>query len=552
MRFLKTIVAVCSIAIGINSPAIAQILPRQPEKPIEVPMPQDRPKIPLVLPANPKLPNARFPPLRVKKFLYLGNTVVKDSELDNLIRPYLDKQISQDDLDKITDTITQYYVQKGYVTSGATIVYGDNPSFDPESATIKIRIIEGRLGKISVAGSKRLDRYIQQGIAISKPLNTNKLLEDLNRLNSDELIDSLGARLLPNPDSLVNRNNLEISVKPRKVIDLSTFVNNSRNVTVGTYEGGVNFVLRNATGRGDRFSTLYSRASAGNLLVSNYTLPIDRWTSLDFGYAWASSTNIASPFDVLNIKGTSQAFDFGVSRILVSDYSDGKSELKVKLGLHHQETQEEVLGLNFPVSQGASENGNTFTSSITLALEYERIRSQEAYFLQSKFNFGVDFGSETDPFFHNGQYFWWDADAIYSHKLPLGLLFVSRLSTQLSDSPLVGADIFSLGGASTIRGFRPDTALGENGFHGSLDVKIPAYKGKVGEFYISPFFDIGYVWSDPRISDNSTLLASTGLSLEYYFAKKLSVIFSWGHPLFGNRQNLQDSGFLFSIKWDLL
>lgn len=552
MRFSKTMVVTFAMVIGFDSAVIAQILPRQPEKPIEVPMPQDPPEIPLALPVNPKLPNDRFPPLRVKKFLYLGNTVVKDSELDNIVRSYVDKQIIQDDLDKVTDTITQYYVKKGYATSGATIVYGDNPSFDPESATIKIRIIEGRLGKITVAGSNKLDRYVQQRISTSKPLNINKLLEDLNRLNSDELVNSLGARLLPNPDNLVNRSNLEVSIKPRKAVDLSAFVNNSRNVTVGTYEGGVNFVLRNATGRGDRFSTLYSRANAGNLLVSSYTFPIDRWTSLDFGYAWASSTNIAKPFDVLNIKGTSQAFDFGVSRILVSDYSDGKSELKVKLGLHHQETQEEVLGLSFPVSQGASENGNTFTSSLSLALEYQRIRSQEAYFLQSKLNFGVDLGSDTDPFFHNGQYFWWNADAIYSHKLPLGLLFVSRLSTQLSDSPLVGADLFSLGGASTIRGFRPDTALGENGFLGSLEVKIPAYKGKVGEFYVSPFFDIGYVWSDPRISDNSTVLASTGLSLEYYFAKKLSVIFSWGHPLLGNRQSLQDSGFLFSLKWDLL
>jgi hemolysin activation/secretion protein len=354
MLFFKTMVVTCAMVSGCDSAVIAQILPRQPEKPIEVPMPQDRPEIPLALPANPNLPNARFPPLRVKKFLYLGNTVVKDSELDNIVRAYVDKQITQDDLDKITDTITQYYVKKGYVTSGATIAYGDNPSFDPESATIKIRIIEGRLGKISVTGSKKLDRYIQPRIATSKPLNTNKLLEDLNRLNDDELIDALGARFLPNPDNLVNRSNLELSIKPRKAVDLSAFVNNSRNVTVGTYEGGVNFVLRNATGRGDRFSTLYSRANSGNLLVSIYTLPIDRWTSLDFGYAWASSTNIAEPFDVLKIRGTSQAFDFGVSRTLVSDYSDGKSELKVKLGLHHQETQEEVLGLSFPVSQGSS------------------------------------------------------------------------------------------------------------------------------------------------------------------------------------------------------
>jgi hemolysin activation/secretion protein len=160
MRFSKMTVSACAMVVGFNSPVIAQILPRPLEKPIEVPLPQDSPEIPLVLPANPKLPNDRFPPLRITKFLYLGNTVVKDSELDNITRSYVDKQITQVDLDNITDTITQYYVQKGYVSSGATIVYGDNPPFDPESAILKIRIIEGRLGKISVTGSKKFSREL--------------------------------------------------------------------------------------------------------------------------------------------------------------------------------------------------------------------------------------------------------------------------------------------------------------------------------------------------------------------------------------------------------
>lgn len=552
MRFLEMMAASCAMVIGFNLPVSAQILPRQPVQPIEVPKPRKQPELPLDLPPSPKLPHDQFPPLRVKQFLYLGNTAVKDSELDSIVHSYIDKQIIQDDLDKITDAITQYYVGKGYVTSGATIVYGDNPSFDPEAAIIKIRIIEGRLGKISVAGSKELDRYVKNRISTSEPLNTKNLLEDLSRLQDDENIDNLGARLLPNPDNLVNRSTLEVTVTPRKSYDLSVFIDNYRNLTVGKYEGGVSFVTRNVTGLGDRFSMYYSRVSSGNLLTSTYTLPLDRWTSLDFVYAYGSSTNIAKPFDVLDIVGTSQSFDVGISRILLSDYTKGKSELTLRLGLHHQETQEEILGFGFPVSQGANDNGNTFTSALNLSLEYQRIRPQEAYYLRSRFNFGVDLGSQTDPFFHNGQYFWWDADAAYSHKLPWGLLFTSRLSTQLANSPLVGGDLFTLGGVSTVRGFRPDSALGDNGVLGSLEVKIPAYKGKVGEFYISPFFDIGYVWSDPKIGDNSTLLASTGLSLEYYFAKKFSVNLSWGYPLCGTSQNLQDSGFTFRVRWDLL
>jgi hemolysin activation/secretion protein len=552
MQFSKRMAAACAILISFNSPVIAQILPRQPVTPNEVPKPQEQPEIPLGLPSNPKLPHDQFPPLRVKQFLYLGNTAVKDSELDGIVQSYIDRLITQDDLDKITDLITQYYVSKGYITSGATIVYGDNPSLDPEAATVKIRIIEGRIGKILVSGSKKLDRYIKNRISILDSLNTKSLLEDLSRLRDDENIDNLGVRLLPNPDNLVNRSTLEVTVTPRKPYDLNVFVDNYRNVSVGKYEGGVSFVTRNVTGLGDRFSMYYSRASSGNLLTSTYTLPLDRWTSLDFAYAYGSSTNTAKPFDVLDIVGTSQSFDVGVSRKLLSDYTNGKSELTLRLGLHHQETQEEILGFSFPVSQGANDNGNTFTSALDLSVEYQHNRPQEAYYLRSKFNFGVDLAAETDPFFHNGQYFWWNADAAYSHKLPWGLLFTSRFATQLANSPLVGGDLFSLGGVSTLRGFRPDSALGDNGFLGSLEVKIPAYRGKVGEFYISPFFDIGYVWSDAKIGDNSTLLASTGLNLEYYFAKKFSVNLSWGYPLCGTSQNLQDSGFSFRLKWDLL
>ena len=560
MSFYNIITGACVISFIIILPAFGQIIPRQLEIPIDISKPGKTPNIELKLQPNPKLPNDQFPPLKVKKFVFLGNTVISTKELDDIVNQFLNREITQVDLDKITDTITKLYINRGYINTGAVINYGDNSSFYSNAATIKIRIIEGRLGKINVSSfsgktSKRLKNYIRERITVSNPLNSKILLNDLNRLKGNATVDELSVKLLNDPNNLVNRRNLDITVKPTKLFDLDLFVDNFRSFAAGKYEGGVDFTTKNSISWGDQFAISYSRSAGGNLLVSRYNFPLDPRTYLDFGYAYGSNTSVATPFNELDTVGTAQQFSVGVNRVLLSNYINGKSELTIRLGFKNQKTQEQILGFGFPVSQGADENGNTSTSLVNLTLDYEHIRRQQALFMRTSLNFGADVAAETDPLFHNGQYFIWDADAIYSHKLPMGLLFVSKLSTQLADRPVVGADLFSIGGVSSVRGFRVDSGLGKNGVHGSIETVIPVYKGKLGDLSLTPFVDAGYVWSDHIIANNDTTLVSTGLDIEYSFAKNITANLVWGYPLLQESrgsQNFQDSSVLFSIRLNLL
>jgi hemolysin activation/secretion protein len=552
-----------SAAIGtVNASAIAQLPPpREPEKSIEIPIPESPVEVPFeVEPAEP-MQNDSLPPVRVRDFRIIGNTAIDSQSILKLTDPYFGQLINQTDLNKITDGITKLYRDKGFLTSGAVYLQQDNlVEIDPENAVLTIRVIEGRLGNINITGSKRLTNYVKRRISKNKPFNSNEVLKDLKRLNTNPLLKSVKGKLIQDPD-FTNRSILDLEIQRAKEFELSLFLRNHRNLGIGEIERGIDFTALNPTTLGDRFSLLWSNTDGSNLLFAGYEIPINRNnTTLDVGYAYGENRTIAEPFKVLDIKGTTQSYTFGITQPIFQHYTDkANSELKIRAGIQHRQTSEQVLDFNVPVSQGSNIDGQTTTTDFNLRVDYTRISAVDAALLRAQFNLGIDLGSSTDPLFNEGQFFSTKLDGIYTHKLPAGLLFISRLSVQVANRDLVAGYRFPLGGIYSVRGYRQDAILTDNGVSGSVSLSIPIYKGSAGNLNLVPFFDIGYGWSaDSKISNQSALLASPGVSLEYHFLKdRISASLSWAYPLFSNdfdRQSnaLQDSGIYFSVNFGLL
>jgi hemolysin activation/secretion protein len=232
-----------------------------------------------------------------------------------------------------------------------------------------------------------------------------------------------------------------------------------------------------------------------------------------------------------------------------------RSEIGLSLSLDHLESQDKLLGFDFPISRGADDFGQTKVTSVRFGQDWRYQDSNQAAYLRSQLSLGLNIGSTTAPDFDNGQFLAWRGDAFWARKLPGRLNLITRVGLQISDRPLVSSEQINLGGFDTIRGYRQDGVLGDNGFFGSLELKIPIMEGKNGRLSISPFFDIGIPWDNATLNAQSQLLASSGLSLQYDFSDRLSANVTWGIPLFnvnGERKSLQEQGLLFSLKWSVL
>ncbi|MCL2925379.1 MAG: filamentous hemagglutinin N-terminal domain-containing protein, partial [Trichodesmium sp. MAG_R04] len=106
------------------------------------------------------IPSSTSEPLKVtiKQFNFEGNTKLSNEELQQQLKPYINKPITFFQLIEARSAITQYYTKNKYITSGAFIplqTISDN-------GTLTIQVVEGKVGEINVKIQGRLNpNYIR-------------------------------------------------------------------------------------------------------------------------------------------------------------------------------------------------------------------------------------------------------------------------------------------------------------------------------------------------------------------------------------------------------
>jgi hemolysin activation/secretion protein len=140
-----------------------------------------RPAPALPLEASPT--QAGEPPLStrervfVRRFDLTGNTVFTIEELAAVTAPYENRTLTAEELQEARRQLTLYYVERGYLNSGAVI-----PDQRVEEGVVRIQIIEGRLSEVDVTGNTHLRAdYVRDRLRPEPdaPLNVQELRERL-------------------------------------------------------------------------------------------------------------------------------------------------------------------------------------------------------------------------------------------------------------------------------------------------------------------------------------------------------------------------------------
>ena len=111
----------------------------------------------------------------------------------------------------------------------------------------------------------------------------------------------------------------------------------------------------------------------------------------------------------------------------------------------------------------------------------------------------------------------------------------------------------------SVRGYRHDQLLADNGAFGSVEVRLPILRipKSRGVLQVVPFFDVGTAWNCVEGADpDPSTLVSTGLGLQFQM-KNFNARFDWGIPLVSvdddeNENGLQEQGLYFSLRWNAL
>jgi hemolysin activation/secretion protein len=538
-----------------------------PPSQVPLPPPQSLPKIPS-LPEllNPNIPN---PPdlnnsdlagiIRVKQFKIVGSTVFSQIDFDRLTKDYLDREISIADLFEIRSKITQLYLSKGYVTSGAIV---PPQRIGKEAGIVEIRVIEGRVEEIQVRGNNRLNQdYIRNRIAqyTVAPLNQQRLLSGLQLLRLNPLINNVRAQLAAGIQPGSSILTVEIGEAPTWHSQFS--VDNHRAPSAGTDRRQIQISNSNLLGLGDRASLAYSNTTGSNGIDFNYDMPLNpQNTRLNISYGTSASNVVEQPFNILDIQSRSSYYEIGVQHPIIQTPTQ---EFTVGLTASHRQSQAQLLdNIPFPAS-GADLNGRTRLSALRLVQSYTQRSESEVFAARSQFSIGVDaLGSTINSSTSltaggstpDSRFLAWRGQGQYVKLLAPDSILLVRGDLQVADRAILPFEQFGLGGVDNVRGYRQDALLADNGLFTSTEVRLPIARfAKDSILLVTPFVDFGTVWNNSTPSLSQTTLLSTGLGLRYQLSDRLTSKVEWGIPLIslpGSKRTWQENGVYFSVVYN--
>ncbi|MEB3273815.1 MAG: ShlB/FhaC/HecB family hemolysin secretion/activation protein [Prochlorothrix sp.] len=503
--------------------------------------------------------------IRVDRYEVQGSTVFSEAELTATTANFTGPAVSFAQLLEARSAVTKLYEDQGYLYSLAflpeqTLTDGVVVLQVVEAALTQINIKEPEAGESGGLGRLR-ESYVTSRIrkAAGNPLHRDRLLQGLQLLQLDPLIETLSAELSMGVQP--GESILDLTVTKAPSFSMGAALDNGRVPSVGSYRRQFNIREGNLLGFGDALGVRYNNTRASNAVDVDYTVPVNAHNgTMRFFYSRSGSQVIEDPFDILEIRSVAQTWELALRQPV---FQTPTQEIALGLGLNHRltSTSLEVEGIrfDFPLSEGAGDDGKTRLSVINVSQEWTQRGAQQVLGMRSQFNIGTDWlGATQNTDLPDSSFFSWQGQAQWVRQFAPDTLLLVKGNMQLADRPLLSLEQFSNGGFGSVRGYRQDKLLSDNGFFGSIEARIPIFRinqiNSVAQ--VTPFFDYGVGWnSGDREEPAEARLASIGLGLRWRFANRVTARLDWGLPLINNGDNdnssLQESGFLFSIDTDL-
>jgi len=487
--------------------------------------------------------------------------------------------------------LTLLYVECGYINSGALLDERITEAVLDRSGivgTVSYQIVEGRLSEINVTGTGRLDEsYVRDRLkrGVGPPLNINEFQDRFRILLQDPQIERMNAQLRPGTER--GESVLEVEVTPAPPVDLFLIADNHRPPSIGSVEGMAEMTMRNLTGIGDALGLLFGGGEGGPKLDVGYARPLTpQDLTLELGYQYDSATVVEEPLDELDIDSESWTLLFGLSQPI---RPNPNQELLLGARFERRHSQTKLLNRPFSFSPGV-DRGESDVSVLRSVVQWTDRGPDQVIAARSTLSWGLDqLNATANPGdLPDGQYLAWLGQAQLARRWRLedaavaqdgqtswqrdvcakewlewscrqGLEVILRTNTQLADDPLLPIEQFSVGGANTVRGYRENQLVRDNGVVASIEFRLPLYplalpfaSSETAVLQLAPFFDYGAAWNHDESKDD---IASVGVGLVWEPTPWLSAQVYYGYRLKSvvepeDDNDLQDHGisFRFAIR----
>lgn len=473
----------------------------------------------------------------VRRFELTGNTVFTREELTAVTAPYENRVLSAEELQEARRQLTLYYVERGYLNSGAVI-----PDQQVEDGVVRIRVVEGRLSEVEITGNTHLRAdYLQDRLQpdAEEPLNVQHLQERLQLLQQNPLIEQLQAELAPGVQPGEGR--LRLGIREAHPYEIGLAVANNNPPSVGATRAYLYGVDRNLSGVGDTLGLSY-----GHSLESSdtsdwrvfYARPLNaRDTTVQIWAERNDTSVIEDRFSALDITSDLQSYGIALTHPL---YRTPQQTFALGVNLERRHSESFLLGIPFSFAPGENNGEATITVARFVQEWLDRHLSQ-VIAARSTFSVGLDaFGATIHAREPDGQFVSWLGQFQWARRFgerDYQLLFKSIL--QLANDPLLPMEKCALGGLETVRGYPENTLVRDRCFVASLEFRVPVYHLPLpgvsrgpneGQVQLAVFTDYGYAKNKGVFDLEPNSISSAGVGVRWDASDKVRAALYWGYP----------------------
>jgi len=406
-------------------------------------------------------PNA--PRFTVNAFAFTGNTAFPEAVLKRRLERFVDLQLNLHDLVRAADAITRFYQDRGFPIARAIV-----PAQKVEKGVVRIEIIEGRVGKISVVGNQRYaaDTLLQYAQSLpSAGLVTLGSLERSLLLMND--LPGLTARATLQPGAEFGATDVLIRAEEKVASGFISLDNRGRE-EVGERRVDASLDLHNPLTVGDQLGVRMIKSEHDLLTFAriSYSLPVS---------ANGMRAGLTHSRTEYRIGGAFAALEFTLSYPSVRSRA---RNIVYGLGLRRTASKQAALGVPTEDHQidivsasvlGNWVHGDSAATNATLVVSGN-----------GKSN---PYGTRQDA-----QYAKLDLDVNHLRAASRTWDLYLRGNLVLSREALADTEKFSLGGPDSVRAYRASELRGDQGWLATVELRR--------QFQVANTPGVGHVFYD--------------------------------------------------------
>ena len=426
----------------------------------------------------------------VKEIRLTGNTVFTTEELQETIAPYKNRVVSSSELEDLRVALTRYYIDRGYLNSGAVL-----PDQKVVDGTVDMVIVEGRLTEIEITGNDHLnDNYVKDrlNLGAGPPLNVNELQEQIQIILESPVIETINSAL--RPGDRPGEASLTAQVKEGPRFQFIPLIDNRLNPTLGEARVVLPVYVYDLTGYGDVFTGSVGLAEGLTDSFLNWSVPLNAHDTTLSLFAINSDADIVNgSFQSLDIENKTSTFGFRVSHPF---YRTPSHKFHMALGLDLRTSESRLLGQGFAFTPGVPPDGIVDLSIIRFSQDWSNRGLNQVLAARSLSSFGIDAFDATinSGDVPSGEFIAWLGQFQWASLFgaDLGQL-IFRTNVQYTNDPLFSMEQFAVGGALSVRGYRQNFIVRDTGYNASLEYRYPLMKDASGRssLALAPFIDAG-------------------------------------------------------------